>query len=177
MIFLKTERLVLRNVLPKDIDVIFDYRNHELCAKYQRGQEKDREKLALLIERRGDDRLGLDEPSMLAVALSDTDEIIGEIIVMPNEGTVSLGYTFSYRHHRRGYAYEALSALIGHLHTKYPHWDFVCFTDPRNAPSMRLLEKLGYTDMGYLRSRDSRVFGKYLRPDSVREIAEAVASE
>jgi small redox-active disulfide protein 2 len=30
---------------------------------------------------------------------------------MPNEETFSLGYTFHYAHHRKGYAFEALSAL------------------------------------------------------------------
>lgn len=41
-----------------------------------------------------------------------TDEMTGEIVVFPNENTFSLGYTFSYKHHRQGYAFEALSVLI-----------------------------------------------------------------
>ena len=32
---------------------------------------------------------------MVAVALKDTDEMVGEIVVMPEDGTISLGYTFS----------------------------------------------------------------------------------
>ena len=38
MIFLETERLLLRNTRPEDAKVMFDYRNNELCARYQRGQ-------------------------------------------------------------------------------------------------------------------------------------------
>ena len=41
MIMIETERLVLRNVAAKDADTMFDYRNNEICAKYQRGQTKD----------------------------------------------------------------------------------------------------------------------------------------
>ena len=32
MIFLTTERLVLRSLIPSDAEVMFDYRNNEICA-------------------------------------------------------------------------------------------------------------------------------------------------
>ena len=53
---------------------------------------------------------------MIAAALKGTNEMIGEIVVMPNENTFSLGYTFSYKYHRQGYAFEALTILIDFLH-------------------------------------------------------------
>lgn len=37
MQFLETERLVLRNVEAADAEVMHDYRNNELCARFQRG--------------------------------------------------------------------------------------------------------------------------------------------
>lgn len=37
VIFLETERLALRNLRAEDVDVMFDYRNNEVCARYQRG--------------------------------------------------------------------------------------------------------------------------------------------
>lgn len=174
MIFLETNRLILRNVSPKDADILFDYRNNEICARYQRGQTKDYEGIRALIERRKGDVISVDEPFLMAVAFRDTDEMLGEIVVMPNDGTISLGYTFSYRHHRKGYAFEALSALIGLLHERYPRWDFISFTDPENAASMALLEKLGYKNMGYLPSKESQVFGKWTTADTEAEIALAV---
>ena len=39
MKFLKTKRLYLRNLLPVDVDEIFDYRNNEACNKYQRWED------------------------------------------------------------------------------------------------------------------------------------------
>ncbi len=177
MIFLKTARTVLRRLEPKDVAVMHDYRNNDLCARYQRGQTRDRAGIEDLIRRRAADTLGVEDNALLAVALADTDEMIGEIVVMPNEGTISLGYTFSYKYHRQGYAYETLSALIHHLHETYPAWDFVSFTDPQNTPSRNLLLKLGYRDMGYLPAKDSRVFGKWLTPETESEIAAAVEEE
>ncbi|MBE6926020.1 MAG: GNAT family N-acetyltransferase [Ruminococcaceae bacterium] len=173
MTFLETDRLQLRNVAPKDRDIIYDYRNHPICAQYQRGQTKDPEGIATLVEKRKEDVLGTEEPCFVAVALKETDELVGEIVVMPVENTFSFGYTFSYRHHRKGYAFEALSALMKELHERYSDWEFICFTDPENVASMALLEKLGYKDMGYLPTKDSQVFGKWITAVTEAEIASA----
>ena len=173
MIFLETQRLVLRNVAAKDAPIMFDYRNNEICAKYQRGQTKDYEGICALVTKRENDCMSIDAPYFIAVALKETDELIGEIVVMPNENTFSLGYTFHYAHHRKGYAFEALTALINMLHKQYPEWDFISFTEPENEPSMALLKKLGYKDMGYVPSMESLVFGKWTITATEAEIAQA----
>ena len=94
MISIDTKRLHLRNVLQNDVDVIFDYRNNEICARYQRGQIKDYEGIVSLIERRRNDEISIDFPCMIAVALKDTNEMIGEIVVMPKDHTFSRLYFF-----------------------------------------------------------------------------------
>ena len=174
MTFIETDRLILRNVAAKDADNMYDYRNNEICARYQRGQTKDYDGIVALVERRKKDVMSMDSPFMVAVALKNTDEMVGEIVVMPKDGTISLGYTFSYKHHRKGYSFEALTALINMLHERYPEWDFISFTDPENVPSMALLKKLGYKDMGYIPSMESHVFGKWNTPATEAEIARAV---
>ena len=174
MTFIGTDRLILRNVATKDTEIMYDYRNNEICARYQRGQTKDYDGIVALVDRRKDDVMSMNAPFMVAVALKDTDEMVGEIVVMPNDGTISLGYTFSYKHHRKGYAFEALTALINLLHERYPEWDFISFTEPENEPSMALLKKLGYKDMGYIPSMESQVFGKWTTPTTETEIVQAV---
>lgn len=174
MITFETERLRLRNVTAKDADIMYDYRNNEICAQYQRGQTRDYDGITELVEKRKNDVISTDAPFMIAVALKNSNEMVGEIVVMPNEGTISLGYTFSYRHHRQGYAFESLSALIDMLHNRYPEWDFICFTEKENAASRNLLKKLGFKDMGYVPSVESQVFGKWTTPATEAEIAEAV---
>ena len=52
MIHIETSRLILRNVTAKDSETMFDYRNNEICAKYQRGQTKDLDGIRQLIEKR-----------------------------------------------------------------------------------------------------------------------------
>ena len=38
MILVETAHLLLRNVAAKDAEIMYDYRNNEICARYQRGQ-------------------------------------------------------------------------------------------------------------------------------------------
>ena len=173
MTFIEPDRLILRNVAAKDAETMYDYRNNEICAQYQRGQAKDYVGIVALVERRKNDVMSVDAPFIVAVALEDTDEMVGEIVVMPEDGTISLGYTFSYKHHRKDYAFEAPTALINMLHKRYPEWDFISFTEPENEPSIALLKKLGYKDMGYVPSMESRVFGKWTTPVTEAEIAQA----
>ena len=174
MVFIETERLALRNVSASDAEIMYDYRNNDICARYQRGQTKDLPGIQQLVEKRKNDVISVDSPFMVAVALKESNEMIGEIVVMPNDGTISLGYTFSYKHHRKGYAFEALSVLVELLHTRYPDWDFISFTEKENIASMNLLKKLGYQDLGYIEKMESQVFGKWLTPATEAEIAEAV---
>ena len=166
MIFLETNRLILRNVRSEDAAVMYDYRNHEICARYQRGQTKDLPGIEALVAKRTGDTINGEENFLVAVALKETGEMVGEIVVMPNDGCFTLGYTFSYKHHRQGYAYEALTALTELLHRQYPEMEFISFTDPENLPSRNLLEKLGYTDLGYVEKITSNVYGKWLKEDS-----------
>ena len=163
MIFLETERLILRNVQPEDAAVMHDYRNNEICARYQRGQTRDLPGIEALVAKRGGDALTDEANALVAVALKETGEMVGEIVVMPNEGCFSLGYTFSYKHHRKGYAFEALTRLTEHLHEAYPEMEFISFTEPENTSSRKLLEKLGYTDLGYAEKITSQVYGKWLK--------------
>ena len=146
MISVDTKRLHLRNVLQNDVDVIFDYRNNEICARYQRGQVKDYEGIVSLIERR-------------------------RIVVMPKDHIFSLGYTFSYKYHRQGYAFEALTVLTEHLHKMAPEWEFISFTECENIASIELLKKLGYKNLGYVPSLDSQAFGKWTTMDTEEEFA------
>lgn len=173
MILIETARLRLRNVTPNDAEVMFDYRNNEICSRYQRGQTKDYDGIVALVQRHSADEISVDNPFIVAVSLKENDEMVGEIVVMPNDGTISLGYTFSYKHHRKGYAYESLTALLDILHKEYPDWDFISFTEPENKPSMALLKKLGYKDFGYLPTIQSQVFGKWISQSTENELAQA----
>ena len=133
----------------------------EVSENLNYGVKKDFEEIQNLIERRKNDEISIDSPCMIAVALKETNELIGEIIVKPKDNTISLGYTFSYKYHRQGYAFEALTVLHEHLHKVAPEWEFISYTECENIASIELLKKLGYKDLGYVPSMDSKAFGKW----------------
>lgn len=162
MIFLETERLLLRNIQEKDLDILYDYRNNQLCSRYQRGQTKDREGLIKLIAERKNGKISVEEAFILVIALRESDEMVGEVVVMPKENVIFMGYTISYKHHRKGFAFEMLSALTTFLHEKYPHHEFICLVDPENTASIELLKKLGYEYLGYEEKNDSKIYGKWV---------------
>ncbi|MFI3284075.1 MAG: GNAT family N-acetyltransferase [Erysipelotrichaceae bacterium] len=164
---LYTKRLKLRNVEEDDIHTIVEYRNHEVTIKYQRNQIRDMEGIKQLIQDSKEDSLSMEKTSYLSIAFKTTNEMIGEIMVMPNkqDQCISLGYTLSHAYHRQGYGFEALSVLIDYLHEKYPSYSFVSFADPNNIASIHLLKKLGYHYLGYSSKLVSEVFGKWLSDD------------
>ena len=77
---------------------------------------------------------------------------------------ITMGYTVSYKHHRQGYAYEMLSAVIAQLHGCYPDREFICMVEPENVASMGLLKKLGFDHICYAPEVTSEVFGKWTIP-------------
>lgn len=60
MILIETARLFLLNVAAKDAETIYDYRNNEICAMYQRGQIKDLDGIEDLVDHHKDDETSVD---------------------------------------------------------------------------------------------------------------------
>ena len=148
MILLETERLTLRNVISRDAETMYDYRNNEICARYQRGQTQDYDGITALVEKRKNDVISTDSPFMIAVALKSSNDMVGEIVVMPNDGTISLGYTFSYKHHRKGYAFEAAYAFFDYLFNQKGARRIYAYTEDYNISSQKLCIKLGMRKEG-----------------------------
>lgn len=61
-----------------------------------------------LINERHNDTLELDSSKIISIALKKTNRLIGEIKIIPNLNTITLGYTFSYKIHHQGFVFEAL---------------------------------------------------------------------
>lgn len=164
MVFLETSRLVLRNWEAGDLEELVDYRNDDRCTRYQRGQLHEREELAALIQRRKNDTFLPEGRKQLAIALKETNQLVGEITIFLEDPAITMGYTVSYKHHRQGYAYEMLSAVIAQLHGCYPDREFICMVEPENVASMGLLKKLGFDHICYAPEVTSEVFGKWTLP-------------
>ena len=91
-----------------------------------------------------------------AIALADTDELIGICNLrgfFEQNRRCELGYALGSAHWGRGYAFEALDALLGHAFSALDMNRIEADIDPRNDASARLLERLGFRQEGYMPER------------------------
>ncbi len=157
-VLLHTEHLTVRNLEMRDAEVMWDYRNNDVCARYQRGQLKELDKIKLFISARTNDVPYMNQRHIFALELTEGGEMIGELTVFFEGDRVIFGYTVSYKHQRRGYAYEAMTAVLNDVKLRCPGMIPTCYVDPMNEVSKRLLEKLGFSFAGYVKETDSDVY-------------------
>jgi len=90
------------------------------------------------------------------IALTDSDQVIGTCTLYQHSAQnlrAELGFALGTPWQRQGYATEAVQRLIQHTHDDLGIERLEADVDPRNAPSLALLEKLGFQREGLLRAR------------------------
>ena len=134
---IRTERLLLRPFRESDYDDLFEFlsqlENDEFEGYPGITYENGREHLKY--------RLGSEE--FYAIELTETGKVIGNIYCGNRDFEArEVGYIVNKRYQQKGYAAEALSAVIAQAFREGAHRVYAdC--DPRNVPSWKLLEKVG----------------------------------
>jgi RimJ/RimL family protein N-acetyltransferase len=72
-------------------------------------------------------------------------------LLFRDDGGIEIGYRIAPEHRRRGYALEALGALVGHMHNDLAVDVLEADVAEDNAPSRALLQRLGFQDTGVRR--------------------------
>ena len=163
MKFLSTERLYLRNLMPEDVAEICDYRNDEECRKYQRWEDFTQEAVSVFVEKYQTDKfLSTKEEQHFAICLAENDALVGELAYFYTEGDcITLGVSVSYKYHKKGFAYEMLTAVIKQIQEKYPQIDSVGLIEKEKVKSIGLFEKLGFVQECYAENVGSYVYVIY----------------
>lgn len=144
---LRTSRLVLRMLHPDDIDTLTAYRNHPQVAALQDWElpypRERAERLVAAHANRDDIAVG----TGTQVAIERDGELIGDIFVGVDEhcGVAEIGFTLTFDNQGKGYAVEAVSAVIDDLVDRLGVHRLVAELSPDNDTSARLLERLGMT--------------------------------
>jgi RimJ/RimL family protein N-acetyltransferase len=83
----------------------------------------------------------------LAVAIDGDDEMIGDVgaLIKPGGGVADIGYVLRPEFRGRGYASEAVGALVDHLIEHHAIHRIEAVLSPSNVASMRVLEAVGMT--------------------------------
>jgi len=98
-----------------------------------------------------------------AVVKKDSSEVIGRAGLMNSERTdgIELGYEIAYEYRNRGYATEACRSIMTVARDYYGIEKLYAFTAKDNKASLRVLDKLGFTDSPDLKK--DGIFGKMVK--------------
>jgi RimJ/RimL family protein N-acetyltransferase len=117
-----------------------------------------------------------------AVCRRDDARVMGTVSLFhfdEQNDRAEIGYALGRAFWCRGFMHEALTALVGHAFGAMDLRRLEADTDPRNAASIRALERLGFEREGLLRERwvvagtvsDSLLFGLLRRDWAARQDA------
>ncbi len=141
-----TERLILRPLIITDLDAVLSITG--LPETFNYIPEKPMDELAARnMIARGQNLTDLNDlPSDIAVSLSESKELVGLMSfnsISSRFRTVEIGWMFHRVHRGKGYASEAARALMNYGFSTLGIHRIIATCDPRNTPSVRIMEKLG----------------------------------
>ncbi len=152
---LVTERLALRRFRASDAATLSAYRSDPAIARYQSWDAPYPLALAeaAVAEMAAADP---DRPGWFQYAIERTADHthLGDVAVRlhDNRRQADIGFTLAAAHHGRGYANEAVRAILDHLLRERGLHKVSAECDARNTASARLLERVGFTREGLRRS-------------------------
>lgn len=157
-----TPRLRVERLSAADVDAFFSYRSRPEVCRYQTSEPADRAEAARFIEAQRASAWAVPGTwFQLAVRERATGGLVGDLGVhFLDEDQVEIGFTIAPRHQRRGYATEAVRALLEHLFLAMGRHRVTASADPRNAASVALLERLGMRREAHFR-RSLRFKGEW----------------
>jgi len=153
---INTGRLRLRRISENDLEALFNiFSDPQVMRYWSTPPLADRQAAVSLlheIHNLFDRRLML----KWGIALLDNDQLIGTATLFNlnfENGRAEIGYGLGSRHWRNGYMNEALRALLFYAFDVLELRRLEADVDPRNAGSIRTVERLGFRQEGLLRER------------------------
>jgi len=150
-----TRRLRLSRLAPSDVMAIYEYRSDPEVCRYQSFEPGSIEDAAAFTARL--QGYPFDTPGtwfQFAIRQAGSAEVIGDVGVhFPDDSPrqAEIGFTLAPAYQGRGYATEAVSALIEHLLGSCKKHRVFASVDPRNIRSVALLERLGMRQEAHFR--------------------------
>jgi RimJ/RimL family protein N-acetyltransferase len=142
-----TPRLLLRRLALPDCEAVLAYRSLPEVARYQSWENPDPASIRALIEQMAD--LAPDTPGtwlQLGITLRESAVLIGDCGLHFPTGEprqAEFGITLSPVFQKRGYALEALKAVLAYFFETLSKHRVYASVDPENSASISLLERAG----------------------------------
>ena len=154
---LETERLVLRQVIEEDLDQLYEMFRDPEVAKYDYFHPVSSKAETLKFLERFNQDLSANEEITWGLILKETNQLIGTCCLGEfNEGArrAEIGYDLTQKQWGKGYATEAVKAVIDFGFIRMNLNRIEATITPGNDASVQVLKKLNFTQEGILRKRD-----------------------
>lgn len=144
---LETKRLLIRPISLDDIELIFEYRRDKEANKYQGWIPETLDDVEVFIEKVSKK---IDEPEtwfQFVIIEKESQKLIGDLgvhfIGSENKQT-EIGCTLDKHFQNKGYATEALNAVMDYLFNTLNKHRIIASIDSENKSSIRLVERIGF---------------------------------
>ncbi len=149
-------RIRLRWMFEADIDSLYTiFSNAEVMRYWSTPPIPDREAAVAILNKVHDGFMKRTELKWGIAQLAD-DAVIGTVTLYNlsfENRRAEMGYALGRAHWGQGYMQEALNAVLEFAFDVLDLHRIEADVDPRNAPSIRTLERLGFQREGFLRER------------------------
>jgi RimJ/RimL family protein N-acetyltransferase len=139
--------LSIRRLELGDAEAVFQYRSDPMISRYQNWKPESVGEVQEFIA--GLDEIGVDTPGrwyQLGLCTRDSGELAGDcgiLVQLQDPRQAEIGITLARDFQGRGLGTEALRAILGYLFTTLGKHRIFGSVDPRNGPSLALLERVG----------------------------------
>ena len=152
--FFTTPRLIARRLDPHDLHAFVAMRADPEVARFQDWESFTEADGRAFLESNAPRQPG--EPGWFQFALARREDhsFVGDCALKTFETDnrlAQIGFTIARPHWNQGYATEAVRGLIGYAFTHFPTHRIIASVDPRNAASVRVLEKAGFAKEAHFR--------------------------
>jgi len=145
MNIIKTDRFVVRKLRPSDCGflkiIAEDFRNTPYVyydTEFPTEESRLKEITDMFV--RGD--------MFFMIFTPDEKDFIGYVCFTDDGDVFDMGYSVRSEYKKKGIAYEACTELMDHMKRNYVISKFTAGTALKNIPSVKLLEKLGFSLVG-----------------------------
>jgi RimJ/RimL family protein N-acetyltransferase len=146
---------VLKPLDIQDAESMYRYRSHLAVSRYQSWRPKSKAEVEHFIEKIHQvDFDAVDTWYQLGIYVQTGEQLVGDLgihFLPPDNVQTEIGFTVSPTFQRRGYAAEAVEALVTYLFQTLQKHRIVASVDPRNTASVAFLEKLAFRKEAHFR--------------------------
>ncbi len=144
---IETDRCYLRRFIREDLPAFVAYRSDPEVARYQSWTFYTQSDAELFYAQQRDLEFDVDDTwFQIAIVSKESESIIGDVAVhfVDESRQAEIGFTIKRQFQRRGYAYEAVSAVIQHLFQEKNKHRLTAIIDVDNHRAEKLLKHLGF---------------------------------